>query len=98
MEGRSTAKASEGIVSEISSSQVFTKELPGIGYKTYSISNLIFSSYPSAGGDSGGTVYDKASSKVVGIHTGRLLQNKVFKGSYTSYAGNINSTYKLTLE
>lgn len=98
MEGRSTAKASEGVVSEISASQVFTKELPGIGYKTYSISNLIFSSYPSAGGDSGGTVYDKASSKVVGIHTGRLLQNKVFKGSYTSYAGNINSTYKLTLE
>lgn len=98
MEGRSTAKASSGIVSSVSESQTFTKNLPGIGNKTYTISNLIYSSYPSAGGDSGGIVYDKSSSKVVGVHTGRRLTNNKFVGSFTSYAGAINSAYGLTLE
>lgn len=98
MEGRSTAKASEGVVSSVSESQTFTKNLPGIGNKKYTISNLIYSSYPSAGGDSGGIVYDKSSSKVVGVHTGRRLTNNKFVGSFTSYAGAINSAFGLTLE
>lgn len=98
MEGRSIAKASEGVVSSVSESQTFTKNLPGIGNKKYTISNLIYSSYPSAGGDSGGIVYDKSSSKVVGVHTGRRLTNNKFVGSFTSYAGAINSAFGLTLE
>lgn len=98
MEGRSTAKASNGVVSSVSESQTFTKNLPGIGNKKYTISNLIYSSYPSAGGDSGGIVYDKLSSKVVGVHTGRRLTNNKFVGSFTSYAGTINSAFGLTLE
>lgn len=98
MEGRTTAKASDGVVSSVSESQTFTKNLPGIGNKTYTISNLIYSSYPSDGGDSGGIVYDKLSSKVVGVHTGRRLTNGKFVGSFTSYAGSINSAYNLQLE
>lgn len=98
MEGRSTAKASSGVVSSVSESQTFTKDLPGIGNKKYTVSNLIYSSYPSAGGDSGGIVYDQSSSKVVGVHTGRRLTNNKFVGSFTSYAGAINSAYGLTLE
>lgn len=50
MEGRSTAKASSDVVSSVSGSQTFTKNLPGIGNKTYTVSNLIYSSYPSIGG------------------------------------------------
>ena len=72
--------------------------LPGIGYVTYTISNMIFSTYPSKNGDSGGIVYEESSKNVVGIHSGRLVENNQFKGSYTIYAGYINQAFNLTLE
>ena len=99
MEGRSTAKASTGVVIKTNARQKFANRyLPGIGYVTYTISNMIFSTYPSKNSDSGGIVYGESSNDVVGIHSGRLVENNQFKGSYTIYAGYINQAFNLTLE
>ena len=99
MEGFSTAKASTGAVIRTDARQKFANRfIPGKGYVTYTISNLILSTYSSTNGDSGGIVYEESTKNIVGIHTGRFLQNKQFKGSFTSYAGYINQAFNLVLE
>lgn len=92
MEGCLSGTSNYGVVRGIDVSISFSKTMPYIGYRSYTVRNLMEATFPGQGGDSGGIVYGSTNMQIAGCYTGHTSSYRYF-----SYAGYINDLFGLTL-